>query len=102
MKNYTYTKADGTVSDRYLADIKITKESARAIDLTGLGPDEADVVYGAIVSYQKSVQKDIDEAIKQLRKGYATLEEFVEQKTGIKSKAWSKNFVPSGLVEKEE
>lgn len=101
MKNYTYTKADGTESLRCLADLKHTPAKAYAVDLTGLGPDECDVVMDAIHTYQKTIQKTIDAAAREAKKGFTSLEDFVKAKTGLESKAWIKNFIPDSLKESE-
>lgn len=101
MKNYTYTKADGSESLRCLADLKHTPARSHAVDLTGLGPDECDVVMDAIHTYQKTIQKTIDAAVKEAKKGFTSLEDFVKEKTGVESKNWIKNFLPDGLKEIE-
>lgn len=99
-QNYTYTKDDGTTSDRVLHAVgKAPAPNVRALDLTGLDKPTADVIAGLYDDWVRDVFTPYNQAEAARRK--VELQEFDAYLLGrdIKTKAIVKSFKVGGLKE---
>lgn len=102
MKAYTYTKDDGTTSDRVLHIVgKPPAQNFRALDLTGIDPVIAQRIEDFYGEWVDTVDKPYKKKENEFRK--ANLESFEDflRERGIDRETLVKSFKAAGLVEAE-